>query len=352
MDGRRDPRLVSDAGPHHLVNGSPAKLRKVLLIALGGTISMKPDASGAMMPSLSGDDLVRAVPGIDGVAHVEAVSPMTKPGASLTIDDILAVARLADQRLAADVDGVVVVQGTDTIEETAFLLDIAMHSEKPVVVTGAMRGAEATGPDGPANILAAVTVAASREAEGLGALVVLNDEIHAARFVQKSHTALPSAFTSPLAGPLGQVIEHRACIRVRLASCVRPALHAARGADAPVVLVTMSLGDDGRMLGQLAGLGYRGLVLQGMGAGHVPGILAPIVGDLVATMPVVLATRVHSGPTFTRTYGFAGSETDLLARGVIGAGTLSALKARLLLMLLLGSGADRAAIGEAFDSYA
>jgi L-asparaginase len=186
---------------------------------------------------------------------------------------------------------------------------------------------------------------------GLGTVVVLNDEIHAARFVQKSHTALPSAFTSPLAGSLGHVIEQRACIRVRPASRVRPALAALRG-DAPVALVTMSLGDDGRVLRELPRLGYRGVVLQGMGAGHVPAVVAPMVGDLAATMPVVLATRVHAGPTFTRTYGFPGSESDLLARGVIAAGTLTGLKARLLLTLLLGSRADRATTGEAFAAYA
>ncbi len=329
-------------------------LPKVLLIALGGTISMTRDASGAIVPALRGDDLVRAVPGIDRVAQVEAVSPMTKPGASLSVDDVLAVARLADQRLAADVDGVVVVQGTDTIEETAFLLDLAVQSDKPVVVTGAMRGAEATGADGPANILAATIVAASAESVGLGALVVLNDEIHAARFVQKSHTALPSAFTSPLAGPLGQVIEQRAHVRVRPAARVRPSLATLRG-DVPAALVTMSLGDDGRVLRELPRLGFGGVVLQGMGAGHVPAVVAPIVGDLVRQMPVVLATRVHTGPTFTRTYGFPGSETDLLARGAIGAGTLTGLKARLLLTLLLGAkaGSDpifRPSVNESGDA--
>jgi L-asparaginase len=327
------------------------KRASVLLIALGGTISMTRDASGAITPALGASDLVRAVPGIDAIADVEPVSPMTKPGASLSIDDVLGVARLADQRLRAGVDGVVVVQGTDTIEETAFLLDMTVRSDKPVVVTGAMRGAEASGADGPANILAATRVAASPEASELGTLVVLNDEIHAARFVQKSHTALPSAFTSPLAGPLGHVIEQRARIRMRPASHVRPTLAALRG-DAAVALVATSLGDDGRMLRELPRLGFGGAVLQGMGAGHVPADVAPIVGDLVATMPVVLATRVHTGPTFTRTYGFAGSESDLLARGVIGAGTLTGLKARLLLMLLLGSGADRKTIGEAFAAYA
>jgi len=326
-------------------------LPKVLLIALGGTITMTRDASGTIAPTLTAADLVRAVPGIASIAAIQAVSPMTLPGASLSIDDVLTVAALADEHLAHDAAGVVVIQGTDTIEETAFLLDLVVRSERPVVVTGAMRSAEAPGADGPANVLAATLVAASARAAGLGTLVVLNDEIHAARFVQKSHTALPSAFASPLAGPLGHVIEGKPCLRTRPATPIRPPLSPS-GDDAPVALVTMSLGDDGRLLRDLPRLGYRGVVLEGMGAGHVPGVVAPIVGDLVATMPVILATRVHTGPTFTATYGFAGSETDLLRRGAIPAGELSALKARLLLALLLRSHAARSDIARVFAEYA
>ena len=95
------------------------------------------------------------------------------------------------------------IQGTDTIEESAFLLDLLVDSDKPVVITGAMRGADAPGADGPANLLSAAIVAAAPESRGLGTLAVLNYDIHAARFVQKSHTALPSAFLSPLVGPIG-----------------------------------------------------------------------------------------------------------------------------------------------------
>ena len=179
----------------------------ILLISLGGTITMTPGAGGAIAPTLTAADLVRAVPGLDAVADISTASPMMVPGASLSIDDVLAVAALIDARFDEGIDGAVVIQGTDTIEETAFLLDRTVRSGKPVVVTGAMRGAQAAGADGPANLLAATITAAAAQAHGLGALVVLNDEIHAARFVQKSHTALPSAFTSPSAGPLGLVAE-------------------------------------------------------------------------------------------------------------------------------------------------
>ena len=122
-------------------------------------------------------------------------------------------------------------------------------------------------------------------------------------------------------------------------------------ADVVKSQVFMSLGDDGRLLREVPALGYRGVVIEGMGAGHVPAPIAPIVSDLVQSLAVVLASRVHTGPTFTSTYGFAGSETDLLRRGAVAAGDLSGLKARLLLSLLLRGNADRDAIARAFAAY-
>lgn len=323
----------------------------ILLLSLGGTITMVRNAEGGIAPKLSAADLVRAVPGIDAIAEIETMSPMTVPGASLTIDNILAVARLIDQRVASGVDGAVVIQGTDTIEETAYLLELLVQSERPVVVTGAMRGPEAPGADGPANVLAATIVAVAPDAAGRGTLVVLNDEIHAARFVQKSHTSLPSAFSSPLAGALGQVAERAANFRYCLPKRY-PAITVTDEGDAPVALIRMSLGDDGRMLRQVRELGYRGVVLEGMGAGHVPAAVAPIISEVVEHMPVVLATRVHAGPVFNSTYAFPGSEIDLLKRGAISAGNLGALKARLLLSLLLRSNAGRNAVSETFARYA
>jgi len=324
---------------------------RVLLVSLGGTITMTRDASGAIVPSLSASDLVRAVPGIEDIAEIDAVSPLRMPGASLTIDNLLEVAALLDERLAGDVAGAVVIQGTDTIEETAFVLDLVVKSDKPLVVTGAMRGAEAAGADGPANLLAATIVAADPRAAGRGCLVVLNDEIHAARFVQKAHTALPSAFRSPLAGPVGLVIEGRASFHLKVEKAKTLGVEP-KSEDQPVALVGMALGDDGRVLRALPGLGYRGVVLSAMGAGHVPAIVAPLVSELLPVMPVVLAVRVHTGPVFSKTYGFPGSETDLLGRGIMSAGSLNPLKARLLLLLLLRQTIDRTQIETAFRAYA
>lgn len=320
---------------------------KLLLVSLGGTITMTASAGPGIVPTLTGADLVAAVPALAGVADIEAMSPFRLPGPSLTLAHLREVALLLNQRLAGDIAGAVVVQGTDTIEETAFVLDLLVGGDKPVVVTGAMRGPEAPGADGPANLLASAIVATSAAARGLGALVVLNDTVHAARFVQKASTFLPSTFTSFAGGPLGHVIEGVARIDVRVTR--RQVIEGgSEGSDQPVALQTAALGDDGRGLSGLPGLGYRGLVVEAMGVGHVPAAMVPALADLIRIFPVVLSSRVASGPVFGRTYGFPGSETDLLARGLIPSGALGGLKARLLLSLLLGTGLQGQALRDAF----
>jgi L-asparaginase len=322
--------------------------KRLLLLSLGGTITMVPAAEGGIAPRLGAAELVASVPDLATVAEIEADSPARLPSPSLTPAHLVDVAQRIAAAFAAGADGAVVIQGTDTIEESAFLLDLLVGGDRPVVVTGAMRGAAAPGADGPANLLAAARVAASEAAHGLGTLAVLNDEIHAARFVQKSHTALTSAFASPMAGPLGLVAEDRVRILTRVAR--RPTLPAQPGPPAPVALVSWAMGDDGRMLAALPGFGYAGAVIEAMGAGHVPADAAEAVGALAARMPVVLASRCATGPAFTATYGYPGGEIDLIRRGAIPAGTLSALKARLLLGLSLRGG-DRQATSAAFAAY-
>jgi L-asparaginase len=325
-------------------------LPRILLVGTGGTITMTPGGAG-IVPTLAGDDLVRAVPDLARHANLEVVSYSAKPGASLTLEDLVAIADVVDGRLRDGCAGAVVVQGTDTIEESAFVLDLLVTSDRPVVVTGAMRGAAMPGADGPANLLAAVIVACSEGAIGLGTLVVLNDEVHAARFVRKMHTASPSAFASPGAGPLGAVVEGALVRNGRLERT--PMLpRPANLADWPVALAGVVLGDDGRLLRALPSLGYRGVVLEAMGAGHVPAALVPAIQALAGAVPVVLATRVPAGRVFTRTYAFPGSETDLAARGVVAAGGLAPAKAVQLLRLLLAQPARSAPVTDHFARYA
>jgi L-asparaginase len=309
---------------------------RVLVLALGGTIAMTRNEGAGIAPHLDAADLVAAVPGLEDLADIVAESPLQLPGASLTIENFVHVAQTLIRSAAEGISGAVVVQGTDTIEESAFVLDCLDTGEMPVVVTGAMRGPQAAGADGPGNLLAAVTVAASSEAYGMGVLVVLNDTVHSAAFVRKGHTGLPSSFTSRPFGPAGYVVEGEfirvAPTRVRQEeplSVVRPV--------PPVALVTLGLGDDGRLIEALPNLGFSGAVIAGMGVGHAPVSAVDALSNLAANIPTVLASRVPEGPTFKRTYGFPGSERDLLGRGLISSGWLAPIKARLLLSLLLAS---------------
>jgi L-asparaginase len=326
---------------------------RVTIIVLGGTITMVPQASGGIAPSVSGDDLVAAVPALVDVAEIDVVTPFLVPGASLTFAQMATVADMVTAAGANGADGVVVVQGTDTIDETSFLLDLACETgpdHPAIVVTGAMRGAAAPGADGHANLLAAVTVAAAPQAKGLGTLVVLNDEVHAARYVQKSDTGLPSAFTAPGLGPIGTVTEGTFRLRLLPVTSPRPTLPIAEAA--PVAIVQTGLGDDGRIIDTIAGAGFQGAVIAAMGAGHVPAAIVERLDAIARSMPVVLSTRVPGGAVFEDSYGFAGSEMDLIRRGLIPAGLLPPHKARLLLACLLGAGFATDEIETHFKAFA
>ena len=322
----------------------------VLLLALGGTIAMQAGQTQGVVPTLTAEALIAAVPQLADVASVDACSFRQLPGAHLTFDDIEALAQRIELAAAQGVRGVVVTQGTDTIEEAAFALDCLLRLDMPVVVTGAMRNPTVPGADGPANVLAAVQVAVSEAARGLGCLVMMNDEVHAARFVRKTHTASTAAFASPGLGPLGSVTEGRVRIATRVLRLpVLPAV--GNPQTAKVALATIALGDDETAVRALRVCGgIDGLVVQGTGGGHVPPSVAQELQIAAQEMPVVLASRVLAGEVLAHTYGFSGSEIDLIKRGLIRSGWLDGLKARVLLTLLLRRGAKDGAAA-AFEAW-
>jgi L-asparaginase len=310
-----------------------AALPRIAIFALGGTIATVVDSEGRNATlGLDAVQVLAAVPSVASVAEVSATTFRAVMSSALSFTDVIELAGAID---SSDADGVVVTMGTDSLEEVAFLLDATVASDLPVVVTGAMRNAGKPGADGPANLLAAVQVAASPLARGLGTLVVLNDEIHAARFVSKRHASSPATFTSPGLGAIGWVSEGR--IRIPLAPTSRSRRYAVDGDVPAVALVTLSLGDDGRMISALPSLGYAGAVVEVFGAGHVsPDLVRPLT-ELATNMPVVFASRTGAGELYSSTGTFPGSETDLLNAGLVSAGALDGLKARALLSVLIAT---------------
>jgi len=314
----------------------------IAVFFLGGTISMA-GHQGGVVSRLGGAELLAAVPQLADLGLDLDVRDLRRmPSAGLRFDDILDLVAEAERCPA---DGVVVVQGTDTVEETSYLIDQLWTADTPVVMTGAMRNPTLAGPDGPANLLAAVQVAASPAFRGAGCVVVLNDQVHAARYVRKTHSTSPATFASPNAGPLGHLVEGEPVRALALPG--RSTLPRPDRVRARVPVVTITLDDGGELLAGLDGR-VDGLVVAAFGVGHVPETLAPVLGDLAARVPVVLASRTFAGPVLRRTYGYVGSETDLARRGLIGAGLLDPYKARVRLRLLLDSGASREQISAAF----
>jgi L-asparaginase len=323
----------------------------VAVFTLGGTIAMY-ERNGDVT-RLTGADLTSAIPGLSDVgASLDVRDVVAVPSADLTFRGVLDVVAAAERAVADGAAGVVVIQGTDTLEETAFLADLTWPHEEPFVVTGAMRNPTLAGPDGPANVLAAVRVAAAGVARGHGALVAFADGIHAARWVRKTHSTSIATFQSPDVGSIGHVIE--GAVRILATPLDRaPAATLAELHDIDatrVGLYTVALDDDGALLRHVADA-YEGLVVAGFGVGHVPSWIAPVLGDLADRMPVVLTSRTGSGSVLTNTYRAVGSETDLARRGLISGGLLPPAKSRVLLRVLLAAGRTRSDIADAFDIY-
>jgi L-asparaginase len=322
---------------------------RVLVIGLGGTIAMGRGDGEGLRAALAAPEIVDLVPDAASIALIETFDFKAVASAEIGVADAVVLGGIIEAAVSRGVDGVVVMHGTDTLEDTAFALDILLELTAPVVVTGAMRGSDALSADGPANLAAALRVAASPRARDLGVLVVMNDQVHAARYAQKRHTGNAAAFSSPGAGPLGILSEGKLRLMLRPAS---PSPSVRAGAHLPLVCILPVVGGAGsEMIEAVASLNPAGVVVAALGAGHVPSAWSEPLGRLAQDRVVVLSSLIGVGPVFTGGYGYAGGEIDLLRRGLIPAGDLTPGKARVLLSLLLGAGADRDAVVAAFAAF-
>lgn len=314
--------------------------RRVAIVFTGGTISMRFDPGvGGNVPTLSGADILARTPGLDAIADVFPVDLGRTPASHFTFDQLFRIAE-AIRAAQADpaIDGVVVVQGTDVLEETAFFWDLLLDDARPVVVTGAMRTPSVADDDGPANLRDAVRCAADPSLRGAGVVVVLAGSIDAADDVTKTHASALDTFRSLNDGPLGRV----AADGVRIDRLRGPRRHVvASSAAVRVRLVTAHVAMDGTLLDAAVAAGADGLVVEATGAGNTaPTVLEAAVRAMDRGLPVVLSTRCPAGAAGVA-YGFPGGGATWVRAGAMLAGTLTGPKARIALALGLGGGLER-----------
>lgn len=308
---------------------------KLAIAALGGTVSMQSRTPGeGVVPSVTGETLRDSVPELAKLAQVTVETLGLLPSASLDFEFLLSVLSWAKLQIAQGAVGVVITQGTDTLEEAAAFFDYLWDHDEPLVLTGAMRSAADPGADGPANLLDACRVALAANSRRRGVQVVMNGQIHAASSVRKIDSLALQAFSSPIVGPAGMLVENS--VRYLRQPTQRKTLPLPQHTAHKIALLEATLSADDLLLSNLLALGYDGLVIAGFGAGHVPGNWAQVIETIAGKIPVIIATRTGSGSTAQSTYGFVGGEMDLIRKGASMAGFLCPRKARILLWLLVG----------------
>ena len=315
-------------------------MSRVALVFTGGTISMVNDpAAGGNVPTLDGAAILARTPGLEAIAEVVPIDLSRTPASHFTFPGLFEIAGvIANAQADPAIDGVVVVQGTDTIEETAFLWDLVLDRSEPVVVTGAMRISTDPAYDGPQNIRDAVRCAASGELAGQGTLVVMNGFIDAADAVTKTHASALDTFQSLDTGPLGSVGEGGISLMRR--RWARRRVRTDRAAE-DVVLIKAHVAMDGSLLDAIAQSRPSGVVVEATGAGNTSWpLLEAATRAMAAGSVVALTTRCPAGAA-SAAYAFRGGGATWARAGAILCGHLGGPKARVALACGLGAGLDR-----------
>ncbi|HCX1310524.1 TPA: asparaginase [Staphylococcus aureus] len=321
-------------------------MKHLLVIHTGGTISMSQDQSNKVVTNdINPISLHQDV--INQYAQIDELNPFNVPSPHMTIQH---VKQLKDIILEAVTnkyyDGFVITHGTDTLEETAFLLDLILGIEQPVVITGAMRSSNEIGSDGLYNYISAIRVASDEKARHKSVMVVFNDEIHTARNVTKTHTSNTNTFQSPNHGPLGVLTKdrvqfHHMPYRQQALENVNEKLN--------VPLVKAYMGMPGDIFSFYSREGIDGMVIEALGQGNMPPSALEGIQQLVSlNIPIVLVSRSFNG-IVSPTYAYDGGGYQLAQQGFIFSNGLNGPKARLKLLVALSNNLDKAEIKSYFE---
>jgi len=336
-----------------VASGFAAELPRVVIVATGGTIAgaqPKEGDPGYKSGSLSVESLIQAAPGVDKLARLDGEQVASIGSQDMNDAVWFKLARRVNELLAKpDVDGIVVTHGTDTLEETGFFLDLVIKSDKPVVLVGSMRPATSTSADGPLNLYNAVAVAADPEARGLGVLVVVNDDLHAARDIQKMNTTDVQTFTSPNRGQIGEAYYGKARYFNRPTN--RHTTKSEFSLDGVDVLPRVDIvysheNADGVLVRAAVAAGAKGIVLAGVGDGNATKDMIDALAEAAKKgIVVVRSTRVGSGIVRRNI------ELNDDALGFVSAMELNPQKARILLRMGLTKTKDVGQIQRYFGEY-
>lgn len=322
-------------------------MKKIVVILTGGTIAMKIDPNlGAAIPSPVADELMKNVKAhINGI-YIEERELFNIPSPHVTPERMIEIRNEVVKALnEEDVVGIIVTHGTDTLEETAYYLDVTVDNEKPIVVTGAMRNASELGYDGALNLTASIATVLNEESKGLGTLVVMNNEVHSAAQVTKTNTLSVNTFKSPELGPLG-IIDNDEVLYYRreksIDKCITDKM------ENKIGLVKMASGVDSEIINFYIDNNYKGIVIEALGRGNVPPTSMPGIKRAIANgVYVVVVSRCATGRVLG-SYGYEGGGKQLFEEGVINGGYLPGHKARIALMALIAAGKNKEEIEEFF----
>ena len=322
-------------------------MKKIAIIFNGGTISMKIDEKiKAAVPSLSAEEIMSMIPGVEKYAEIEAYTFSSMPSPHMTLETMLKLSKFTTELVEReDIDGVVITHGTDTLEETAYLLDLTVRTKKPVVVTGAMRSGSELGYDGPFNLATSICTAISDEAVGRGVLVCFNGELNSASEVTKANSMALNAFRTPNFGPIG-IVDNDNVIFYRDANYSEK--YDVSEIKKQVALIKCVVDMDSSYIDYLIEKGCGGIVIEALGRGNVPPKM--VDGIKKATelnIPVVVVSRCFEGRVF-ESYGYEGGGKQLKDLGVIFGDTLPGQKARIKLILAINSGMNIHEVARAF----